>query len=122
VNEYGEKLSALRKAAGISASSLAKHIGVSCAYLIEVERGTRAPLRSSKTVVAAAMLSVDPDMLLSCAYRKRYAFDAAFLSEEGRKAMVQLEADAYSFDDDEWRRLQGIVYSHRARVKAEYAK
>ena len=64
---FGTVLREYREAAAISLGALARQLGVSAAYLSDVERGNRPPLVQEKIVKAASVLDADLDLLLRVA-------------------------------------------------------
>lgn len=64
---FGSLLRSLREGQGKSLSALARHLGVSPAYLCEVEQGRRTPLTRGNIRKAAAFLHADPLPLVAAA-------------------------------------------------------
>jgi nitrogen PTS system EIIA component len=62
--DFGYTLRTMRKAAGISLRRLAQQVGVSAAYLSQVERGTLAPPTNARLKDIADALGVPPPCLL----------------------------------------------------------
>lgn len=60
---FGENLRRHRKAAGLSLRELATKLGISPAYLSDIERGNRAPFSGDKlTKVAEVLAESGPDI------------------------------------------------------------
>lgn len=64
---YGQRLRAMRTAAGLTQAALAKLAGISNVYLSDVERGNRHPFPEETTTQIAAACGADPTELMCLA-------------------------------------------------------
>lgn len=71
---FGSLLRRERKARDLSMRQIAKHLGVSVAFLSDVERGTRAPLRDAHIYAVAQLLVLSPEPFLRAAAIDRGVF------------------------------------------------
>lgn len=62
-NEYGNELRRIRLEKGISLRRLARDLGVSAAYISDVERGNRLPLPEDSTAKALKILKAKSEIL-----------------------------------------------------------
>ena len=72
---FGEILREARTIAGRSLDQVAKHLGITIAYLSDIERNRRAPLSQDKIHAVAEFLNADLVLLLQSAARARGAID-----------------------------------------------
>lgn len=92
---FGSYLRSLREEAKISMSDMADRIDISVTYLSDVERNTRAPLRTSRILLTRKALN------LSVKQEMRLRFLAARINGK-----VVVDVDDYSDDD-----LERLIYS-----------
>lgn len=64
---FGTFFRSVRERTGKSMSAVCRHLGVSTAYLSEVEQGKRAPLTRENILKAAEFLNTDPLPLIMAA-------------------------------------------------------
>ena len=95
--DFGYALRTMRKAAGISLRQLARQVGVSAAYLSQVERGVLPPPTNARLRDIARVLGVPASYLLALtdrigpelmAYLGQNADVAAFLSVARKKGLT----------------------------------
>src|SRR5690606_34136955 len=68
---FGETLRRCREQAKKTMGALARELGVSPAYLSDVERGNRPPLVEERLKKAARFLDVEPETLIAAAVAER---------------------------------------------------
>jgi len=71
VEQFGDMLRKLRKAADKTLGDVARALGVSIVYVSDVERGQRNPLSNEKIMRVAKILDTDPAPLISAADKER---------------------------------------------------
>jgi len=87
---FGHTLRTLRKAAGLSLRSLARQIGVSAAYLSQVEHGSAPPPTEARLLEIAAIFGVPPAQLTCLA--GRVSPEALGFIQQVPEAVVFLDA------------------------------
>jgi transcriptional regulator with XRE-family HTH domain len=63
VSEFGRYIKQCREIAGKTQTETARHLNVSCAYLCEVENGTRGPLTPKHWKVLSEKIEAEPRFL-----------------------------------------------------------
>jgi transcriptional regulator with XRE-family HTH domain len=91
MRDFGRRLRAHRTKAKLSMGQLARHLGVSVAYVSDVERGRRAPLGFARIQRLASLLpdAAVRDLQLT-AGRARGAFELP--AEKGRPKALEVAA------------------------------
>lgn len=74
-NQFGPLLRGLRSKAGKTMADVAEHLGVSVAYISDVERGNRAPLTNDRIIAVADFLGIDRSDLLKAAAADKGNFE-----------------------------------------------
>jgi transcriptional regulator with XRE-family HTH domain len=69
--QFGTVLKAARRKTGKTLGDVADAVGVTAAYLSDIERGNRLPLAPDRISLAAKFLSLDENYLLAAAARDR---------------------------------------------------
>jgi transcriptional regulator with XRE-family HTH domain len=103
---FGELLKELRAGAGLSLGQLARQVGLSAAYLLDLERGARKPPPLKVVLILARALGADPYPLALQAARERGAVEIPLSDGVDPGAAVRLalrlleEADHGCADPD----------------------
>lgn len=79
---FGALLREARQRAGLSVTALAKHLGVSKNFVSEVERGSKPPFTTSRTLDVSRLLEMDSTALLQAAARHSGKYELPVLSEQ----------------------------------------
>lgn len=110
-DEYGQLLRGLRKEAGLTMGDIALLLGLSIAYVSDVELGNRAPFDKERNLKIAARLGIDADVLLAAAAEWNGAFEleAKSVSDKAREVGAMLMRDWEDFTDDELEQFAVIV-------------
>ena len=82
---FGDEMRQQRVRAGKTMQDVAREIGVSIAYVSDVERGHRAPLNREQILKAATVLGVPPEPLLLAAAQYRGGFELPFSLGNARR-------------------------------------
>jgi len=115
-NEFGELLRQARTKAGRTMGDLAEHLGVSVAYVSDVERGTRAPLTAQRLARAVELLEIeDPDALVIAAAQSRGAFEleATDVSAKAKEVGAALMRGWGDLSDDELELIANVLHGSR---------
>lgn len=108
---FGKLLRQLREDAKVSMGALARHLGVSVAYLSDVERSNRAPLTHDRICRAAEFLTVKAEPLLEAAAESRgfYELPAVELSPAGREVGATLMRGWPTYTDKEFEKIARLL-------------
>ena len=86
MTDFGKALRAARLNWGLTLREVAEHLGVSIAYLSDVEAGRRAPLTPERVKSVARFLKAP--RLIGAAARSRMTLDLSDLSPEQRELVA----------------------------------
>ena len=90
MNEFGEALREARIGAGLRQADVAAVLGVSVAYLSDVERGRRAPLAQERVCLAARLLGCPSLRLVALRARLEAGWvDVSHLTDTEREHLVR---------------------------------
>ena len=112
MSKFGNLLRDLREATGASMGTLAKAIGVSVAYLSDVELSRRPPLTAQRIDAAAAALGLGPErttQLHESAAESRTSFNFAPQRPEEAKLLGALARRLPTLDQSEMIRIREIL-------------
>lgn len=93
MSEFGNQLKFERAQDRRTQAEVARVIGVTPAYVSEVERGCRLPFRHDQTMEIASYLGCDPAALLMAAWKTRGAVPVEFVGDLQDCAARAIEAD-----------------------------
>lgn len=114
--EFGKVLREKRMAKGISLRKFAEKVGVSAAYLSQVEQGNVLPPTADRVRRMAEMLGVNPDELIALA--GRVPEDLPAIIHEEPTEMPQLLREAKGMTAEQLRELREQI----RRIKGEGEK
>lgn len=108
---FGKVLRQVREEAKVSMGALARHLGVSVAYLSDVERGNRAPLTNERIFSAAEFLRIEESSLLEAAAESRgfYELPTSELSPKGRQVGATLMRGWPNYTDKEFEEIARLL-------------
>lgn len=119
--QFGELLRRLRENAQKTMGQVAAHLGISVAYLSDIERGNRAPLPAEKIRAAAAFLGVNADQLIVAAALSRGAFElnTANTTPKAREIGATLMRYWDELSDDTLDEIGRVIEGKNKRREAE---
>jgi len=112
---YGSELRRLRIGERYSLTAVARELGVSTAYLSEVELGRKSPMSDRKTMDALMFLGCEDEMLhmqaLSLKERGALKVQLPKLSSRNLKTLATLSdlIEHNMMDTQEWNELEAFV-------------
>jgi len=111
--KFGDLIQRYRIDGDKTLESAADLLGVSAAYLSEVELGKRPPLNRARIKSLAAFYNADPEPLIEQAYRERgfVELDTARVSSLQLRIISDLARGAIS--EDQWTEIYRIVSKTR---------
>jgi len=109
--DFGVLLREFRENKGESMGALARHLGVSVAYLSDVERGHRPPLVQEKIINAALFLDADLRQLLRAAGEARGAFhlETVGVSPEAREVGAMLAQQWHGMSHQKLTKMRKVL-------------
>ncbi|MCW5888939.1 MAG: helix-turn-helix transcriptional regulator [bacterium] len=116
--KFGELLRRWRTKADRTMGDLAEHLGVSVAYISDVERGNRAPLTADRLARAVAFLNIaDPNPLYMAAADSKGAFelDVADVSPTAREVGAALMRGWPDLSDDDLELIRNVLQGRGRR-------
>lgn len=118
---YGELLRELRKQKRKTLSDIAQPLGVTVAYVSDVELGRRNPLSREQTLVVAELLEVDPMQLLRAAVstRQRLEVDLSRTGAVGVEHAAALQREWPTFSEADFQQLHEKLREIIERKKRE---
>jgi len=119
--EFGDKLRARRRAAGVSQRKLAELAGVDFSYISKIENG-RIPAPAAETVVRfAEHLNCPVEELLAAARKLPNSVGASVSSDPSAVRFLQ-EASELELTSEEWEAMRGSLRGLRSGVKRRRRK
>jgi PTS system nitrogen regulatory IIA component len=112
---FGPTIRLLRQAKGISLRELARQLGVSPAFLSQIEAGRQHKIPRARIVQVAEMLGVSEGYLLSTA-RQMHPELMKFMSETPEAAEFMLAAMRGGMGAEDFTQLREIVADRKRRV------
>jgi mannitol/fructose-specific phosphotransferase system IIA component (Ntr-type)/transcriptional regulator with XRE-family HTH domain len=112
---FGPTIRLLRQAKGISLRELARQLGVSPAFLSQIEAGRQHKIPRARIVQVAEMLGVSEGYLLSTA-RQMHPELMKFMSETPEAAEFMLAAMRGGLEGEDFRQLREIVGDKKRRA------
>lgn len=108
-NVFGNFLRSKRKEAGRTLKDLARCLGISVAYLSDIERGNRAPLPTDQLERISKFLSVDLAILRVKAAETRGVFELEPISPQHRRTGTALMQKWDSLPESILKEIEKIV-------------
>jgi PTS system nitrogen regulatory IIA component len=112
---FGPTIRLLRQAKGISLRELARQLGVSPAFLSQIEAGRQHKIPRARIVQVAEMLGVSEDYLLGTA-RQMHPELMKFMSETPEAAEFMLTAMRSGLEGEDFTQLREIVSDKKRRA------
>jgi len=112
---FGPTIRLLRQAKGISLRELARQLGVSPAFLSQIEAGRQHKIPRARIVQVAEMLGVSEGYLLSTA-RQMHPELMKFMSETPEAAEFMIAAMRGGLEAEDFTALREIVADKKRRV------
>ncbi len=112
---FGPTIRLLRQAKGISLRELARQLGVSPAFLSQIEAGRQHKIPRARIVQVAEMLGVEESYLLSTA-RQMHPELMKFMSETPEAAEFMIAAMRGGLEAEDFTALREIVADKKRRV------
>ncbi len=104
---FGNAFCSARTFARKSLSETARVLGISPAYLCDVEKGRRGPLSTQRIITAATFFGVDPRELISSS--GRVTLESRGLSDTHRRLGAMLCLRWRELSDDQLRGISRVV-------------
>ncbi|HET6463539.1 MAG TPA: PTS sugar transporter subunit IIA [Candidatus Krumholzibacteria bacterium] len=112
---FGPTIRLLRQAKGISLRELARQLGVSPAFLSQIEAGRQHKIPRARIVQVAEMLGVEEGYLLSTA-RQMHPELLKFMSETPEAAEFMIAAMRGGLEAEDFTQLREIIADKKRRV------
>lgn len=111
MSSFGETLKKLRLERGLSIFHISNALGMSVAYLSDVERGARNPLSVDKIKVVADLLGIDPtDLIIRAGVDKGcFRFPLRNLTEAGMQFCILFMQLQESLTDKDFQALLAVI-------------
>jgi transcriptional regulator with XRE-family HTH domain len=109
-SDFGSLLRDLREKARVGLGTLAKELGISAAYLSDVERGYRAPFTRDKIIRIGEFLAIDPTGLIVTAARGRGYYELPMMENPAAQTVgAALMRGWPSLNDDDLEKIKKIL-------------